>query len=99
MLRNALHAPSADHNLIPIFIMRAGGVTINDVPKIHCKDPVLDDHSISFYHFDLPIPLQLNGMFSCFHMRIKDERELNECEKLFLTLDSSDWNSYCQSYE
>ena len=27
------------------------------------------------------------------------ERELNECEKVFLTPDVSDWNSHCESYE
>ena len=27
------------------------------------------------------------------------ERELNECEKVFLTPDASDWNPHCGSYE
>ena len=27
------------------------------------------------------------------------ERELNECEKVFLTPDTSDWNPHCNSYE
>ena len=85
MIRNSLHVPSMDHNLITPFIMRAGGITINDVPKIHCKDPIVSDHSVSFDHSDLRIPLQLNGMFSCFHTKVLTERELHECEKFFLT--------------
>ena len=44
--RNALHIPSMDHNLVPPFIMRAGGVKVNDTAKIHCDDPSIDDHCI-----------------------------------------------------
>ena len=88
-----------DHKLILPFIMRARGVIVNDVPKIHCKDPVVDNHYISFDNSDLKIPLQLNGVFSYFQTRVITERELHECEKVFLIPDSSDWNPHCQSYE
>ncbi len=37
--------------------------------------------------------------FSYFHTRVPTERELNECEKVFLTPDASDWNHHCKSYE
>ncbi len=56
LIRNALYIPSMDINLIPPFIMRAGGVIVNDVPKIHCSDPTTSDHSISFQNHDLRIP-------------------------------------------
>ena len=59
-----------DHNLNLPFIMRAGGVTINDVPKIPCEDSIVDDHSVLFDQSDLWIPLQLNGAFSFFHTRV-----------------------------
>ena len=83
------------HNLIPPFIMRACGVIVNDVPKIHCEDPAVDNHCTPFDNSDLRIPLQLNGVFSCFHTRVPTERELNECAKVFLTPDLSDSNSHC----
>ena len=63
IIRNALHIPSMSHNLIPPFIMRAGGVIVNDVPKIHCADPTVNDHCIRFTGSDLRIPLQLTGTF------------------------------------
>ena len=88
-----------DHNLILPFTMKAVGVTISDVPNTHCEDPAFDDHSISFNHSDLRMPLQLNGVLSCFHMKVPTKREIHECEKLFLTPDSSDWNPHCQSYK
>ena len=70
VVRNGLHVPSIDHNLITPFIMRAGGIIVNDVPKIHCEDPTVDNHCVSFDHSDLWIPLQLNGVFSYFHSRM-----------------------------
>ena len=61
-----LHDPSIVHNLIPSFIMRAGAVIINDVPKIYCDDPIVDEHSIAFERSSLYILLWLNGVFSHF---------------------------------
>ena len=37
VLQNALYVPSMDHNLIPPFMLREMGITVNDVPKIHKK--------------------------------------------------------------
>ena len=77
MVKNNLHVPSTDYNLIPPFIMRSGGVVVNDVLMIQCEDPAVDDHCVSFVDSDLRIPLQLNGVFSYFHTRVPTERELN----------------------
>ena len=71
----------------------------HDVPKIHYEDSAVDDHSVSFDHYELQIPLQLNGVFSCFHTKVHTERELHDCEKIFLTPDSSDCDPHFQSYE
>ena len=67
IVRNALYMLSMDLNLIPPFIMRASGVQVNGVPKIHCDDLTTNDHFISFKDIDLWIPLQLFGTFSYFH--------------------------------
>ena len=99
IFRNALYIPSMLHNLIPPFILRAGGVIVNDVPKIHCKDPSKDDHCLRFDNNDLRIPLQLIGTFSYFHTRKPDPQELYDKDKIFLTPDSSDWNPHCLSFE
>ena len=87
MIRNVLHAPSICHKLTPPFIMRAGNFAINDVPKIQCKDLIVNYHSVSFEKYDLMISLQLNGVFYCFYTIVTAERELHKCEKLFLITD------------
>ena len=99
IVRNALHIPHLRNNLIPPFVMRAAGVTLNETTKIHSKDPTIDDHCITFEDSDLRIPLQLSGVFSYFHTRKQTLSELHECPKLFLTPDANDWNPHCQSFE
>ena len=59
IVRNALHIPHLRNNLIPPFVMRSAGVTLNETPEIHRKDPTIDDHCITFEDSDLRIPLQL----------------------------------------
>ena len=70
--------------------MYAGGVRVNNAPKIHCEAPEIQDHSILFEGSELWIPLQLDRIFLYFHTRIPIMKELHKCEKLFLSLDSSD---------
>ena len=99
LIRNALYIHSMIHNLIPPFIMRAGNIIVNDTPKIHCKSPTANDHSIRFPSCDLRIPLQLIGTFSYFHSRKPEPNEIVECDKLFITPDSTEWNPHCESFE
>ena len=98
LMRNALYIPTMDINLIPPFILRAGGVIVNDVPKIHCNDPMVTDHCISFRTHELTIPLQLQGTFSFFHHRVPTMDELHGCDKIFITPDASSWNPHCDSF-
>ena len=99
IVRNALHIPHLQKNLIPPFVMRAAGVTLNETPKLHSKDPTIYNHCITFEDSDLRIPLQLTGVFSYFHTRKPTLLELHECPKLFLTLDANYWNPHFQSFE
>ena len=63
ILSNSLHMPTMEHNLIPPFIMRSGGVIFSDVPKIHCGDPNIEYQCIRFKNSDLKIPMQISGTF------------------------------------
>ena len=98
IIRNALHVPTLNHSLIPPFIMREAGLIVNDVPKIHKENPEVDDHSVIFPDIDLSIQLQLNGIFSYFHVRMPLANEIEHCDKVFLTPDSSTWNPYSPHY-
>ena len=98
IVRNALYIHNMDHNLVPPFILREAGVIINDVPKIHVQDPTENDHAIVFPDESLRIPLQLNGIFSYFHTRMPTSQEIDECTKIIITPDSTDWDPHNESY-
>ena len=99
IFRNALHMPIMEHNLIPPFIIRVGGVIVIDVPKIHCEDPTIEYHCIWFKNSYLKIPMQLSGTFSYFYSRLTTVDQLYSCDKVFITPDSSDWHPHCLSFE
>lgn len=99
--RNALHVPSMDHNLVPPFLLREAGIDVRDVPKIHCHEATVEDHSLYFADSNLRIPLKLNGVFSYFPTRALTQDEIDHCEDydcIFLTPDSTSWNPHCDSY-
>jgi hypothetical protein len=98
LVRNALYLPTLQHNLIPPFIMREGGVIMSERAKIHSPNPSEDDHCIQFRDHELRIPLRLHGTFSFFHTRMPTDDELQSCDKLFITPDSPHWNPYCPSF-
>ena len=65
-----------EHNLIPLFMMISGSVSINDDPKMHYEDLAVYDHTISFNYSDLRTPFQLNVLFLYFYTRLYAEQEL-----------------------
>ena len=106
-IKNALHVPSMEHNLIPPFILREAGLVVNDVPKIHTKRDELsvETHCIVANKedngIDLRIPMKLDGVFSYFPTRKLTEQEIDECEyieTLQLCPDADDWDPYDESY-
>ena len=106
-VKNALHVPSMEHNLIPPFILREAGLVVNDVPKIHTKrdDLSVETHCVVANKedngIDLRIPMKLDGVFSYFPTRKLTEQEIDECEyieTLQLCPDADDWDPYDESY-
>lgn len=96
IIRNALHVKSMDHNLITPFILREKGLTVNNIPKIHIKEPNVDDHSIKFED-GFCVPLQLEGIFSYFPHYAPTARELDETEEIYL-LTPEDFNPHDSAY-
>ena len=97
VLRNALHVPSMDHNLIPPFMLREMGVTVNDVPKIHKEDPTVDDHAITFVETGFRIPLSLWGIFSYFPTSKPTHDDLLNPNEVYI-LSPATWNPHSDAY-
>ena len=98
IIRNALHVPSMDHNLIPPFVMREAGIEVNEMPKIHAKDATTEHHSIYFQEQNLRIPLALWGIFSYFPSRKPSNEDLRDFDFVLLTPDGPDWNPHSDAF-
>ena len=82
-----------DHNLIPPFMLREMGVTVNDVPKIHKEDPTVDDHAITFAEMGFRIPLSLWGIFSYFPTSKPTHDDLLNPNEVYI-LSPATWNPH-----
>ena len=101
VMRNALYVPSMEHNLVPPFVMREAGLTVNDTAKIHVEEPTVEDHSIYDEATKLRIPLKLDGVFSYFPTRALTSDEIEngkELEDVFLSPDASVWDPYDETW-
>jgi hypothetical protein len=85
IVRNFLYVESMNTNLIPPFILREGGLIVNDKPKIHCEHPTEDDHTIQDTKTGLFIKLNLDGVFSYFHSRKPTHDDLLNADPVVIT--------------
>lgn len=94
IFRNVLCILNMDHNLIPPFILREAGHTVNECPKFQSVQPSIDDHCIILDGIDskVRVPLQLHGIFSYFHTRKPTHDEVFGCSKVFMTPDCAYWD-------
>ena len=97
VLWNALYVPSMDNNLIPPFMLREMGVTMNDVPKIHKEDPTVDDHAITFMETGFWIPLSLWGIISYFLASKPTHDDLLNPNEVYI-LSPATWNPHSDAY-
>ena len=80
VLKNALCVPSMSRNLVPPFILWEAGLEVNDKPKIHYKDPSVEDHSLFHEESGLRIPFTLDGMCTVFPTRALTDKEIAQAE-------------------
>ena len=94
-IKNSLHVPSMNHNLIPPFILYEVGLEVDTKPKIHSKNLSVDSHSFFDTAVELRIPLKFRGVFSYFNSRSLNSEEIHYCksyDKIYFTPDFSSWN-------
>ena len=97
VLWNALYVPLMENNLIPPFMLREMGVTMNDVPKTHKEDPTVDDHTITFMETGFRIPLSLWGIFSYFPTSKPTHDDLLNPTEVYI-LSPATWNPHSDAY-
>jgi hypothetical protein len=97
VMRNALHVPPMKNNLVPPFVMREAGITVNATPKVQAIKPTEEDHLMCFPDSDLRIPLSLWGMFSYFVTTKPTAEQMMESEDVCV-LTPSRMNPHCDSH-
>eukprot|EP00957_Ditylum_brightwellii_P115680 8823587-Ditylum_brightwellii.AAC.1 len=95
LVRNTLHVPSMDPNLIPPFMLREAGIMVNETHKIHKENPTVNDHAITFPNPGLKIPLGLWGVFLYFPTSKPSIEEVNTSENVY-TLSPNRWNPHAK---
>ena len=98
LMRNALYIPEVEQNLIPPFILREGGILVDECPKSQSINPTLDNHSMYCRDADLRIHFELTNTFSSFPTRKPTQEELSTYDKIFITPDSTSWDPYSTHY-
>ena len=84
-----------EHNLVPPFVLREAGFTVNNVPIIHCEQVSNDSHCIIGEEKSLRIPLYLHEIFSYFLTSCPSEEEFHQAtprEHHFMTPTNWTWN-------
>ena len=95
IIKNALHVPSMNHNLIPSFILDEAGLEVDTKPKIYSKNLSVDSHSIFDTATELRITLKPRGLFYYFYSIYLNSEEIHDCklyDTIYLTPDFSSWN-------
>ena len=98
LMRNTLHIPELPLNLIPPFIMREGGIIVDECPKSQLQNLSVENHSMWCEDAKLRIHFELNGIFSSFQTRKPTDHELEVCDKIFITPDSTSWDPYSENF-
>ena len=84
---------------MPPFIIIDAGLEVREIPKIHVKEPNVEDHSIYFSDESLRIPLSLNGIFSSFPTRRTTTQDLIDGIPVLINPKGPTWNPYSNSYK
>jgi hypothetical protein len=82
--------------LIPPFILREGGLIVNDKPKIHCENPTKNDHTIQDTKTGLFIELNLVGLFAYFNSRKPTHDDIVNAEPVVITPEGTSWNPHSE---
>ena len=97
IIRRGLYVSSMPNNLLPPFMLREAGITINEVPKIHVSSPTEENHSIMFHETNFRIPLSVYGTFSYFSTSKPSTKDLEEPDDVY-ALTPTTWNPYSDAY-
>lgn len=101
MIHNAVYMPNNPDNLIPPFLIREAGIPIDDVAKIQCGDPSVENHSMYLSSVDVRVHFSLTGIVSYFSTSKPSREDLEDeaIDLINITPDMPSWDPYTDVYE
>ena len=92
-INNALYIRDMEHNLLPSIIMCINRLLVYEFPKLLCKNPTIETHSIFLPTENTRLTLAIQGTTSYISTRRpKGMSYINEYINLFLTSEKLDWD-------
>ena len=81
-----------NHNLVPPFILRKGGMEVNDRPKIHHPKgtPSIANDMFNNAKYRILIPFKFSGIFSVFDSRKLTNDDFIEGTPIVITPEEGD---------
>ena len=100
ILYGALQVSQSEINLIPPFMLREAGWEVNDVPRIHCKEPCSIDHCLVSPE-GKRIYMTLRGTFSGFESYAPSEQDVVAAfdEGRLVVMTPESWDPTCDIFE
>jgi hypothetical protein len=98
---NALYVEQMEHNLLPPFILREAGWTVDEVPHIHTDCVTENTHAIIHERRGVKISLHLHGVFSYFTSTKPSQGDYNRADRgvlHWLTPITHGWNPNQDNY-
>ena len=87
-----MYVESINHNLIPPFILRAGGIEVTNRPKIHHSKgkPSITNHTFGNAKHGLLISFKFSGIFSMFDSRKPIDDDFIDGTRIAITPEGED---------
>ena len=100
VLKNVLYIESMNDNLIPPFILREAGLTVQKRAKIHCEEGTVtkEDHTIQESKTGLFITMQLRSIFFYFFTRKPNLEDPDDGVEVMMTPEGPIGDAYDQPY-
>jgi hypothetical protein len=96
IVHQSIFSPSLSHNLLSAMQMRSHDVVVNETPTCQVLEPTEHSHTISVRCDDmeevLVIPLELNGVVSCFPTSKPSQEKFYICDRYELTFESTEYD-------
>jgi hypothetical protein len=102
IVHQSIFNPGFNHNFLSTMQMRLHDMVVNEAPNFQCLQPNELSHTIGVRGDDmdevLMIPLELNGVVSCFLTFKPSQEEFDTCDRYEFTFESPEYDPSVKTF-